>query len=273
MESKKELFSPIPTGEHRSVASFNVNGCDGPTGIKHELEVRAGNTPLRFDVEYFRHPERGADGRWNCRWIERYDVTDSMGIRKKDDWGPARAQFNMRYLSYRLQMGEYHPLLKTSFRDAFPDMPDSPEMTHVELLYDVLGLETARRDNLLTADRSEAEPGLYAIVEHSTGAVIPISREMRVDFIAEGDAMMTIRAKPVPVENTYHSLNGHERYGDGQPDDGDWFRTMVDIGEWSRQLRRLIDAAQWPQFAGWRKAVAELEERTKQDDECNGWND
>lgn len=271
MTTTNGLFTDIP-GKDRAVSSFLVREQHTPDTLTRQVMRRVEGTPLQFGVEYLRHPEQDANGDWNCRWIERFDVTDSTGSRVKNPWDPPRTQFNMRHLLYRMQTGDIHPLLKVSFHGAFADMPDSPMVTHVERMYDVLDLDTARRDNLLTTKSLEAESGLLALIEYTTGSVLVVAAGTQVDVVKERSSSTTlIRVTPVPGGGRVRSFNGFERYDDEHASD-DWLRTLADISDWSRELRRHIDAQHSPQFASWREAIKDLKERVKHDDECNNWN-
>lgn len=272
MATADRLFTPIPRGEHRRASSFTIHDGQRPGIIARQLNRRLRDTPLQFDVMYFRRPERNADGNWNCRWIERYAVTDATGCRVEDDRVPARRQFNMRYMLSHLQWGNHHPLLKASFRNAFPDMADSPVITHVERLFDVLNLETARRDRLLTDDFFSAAQDLYALVERTTGVVLPAAVNTQVTVIMENAPMVVVRVKPIPSDGPrYHSHNGHERY----EKTGDWdqARLQADIDRWSKELRDQINITKSPKYALLQRAVSDLKERTRNDDAGNHWND
>ncbi|MBT1176529.1 hypothetical protein JS532_02980 [Bifidobacterium callimiconis] len=271
---RDRLFRRVARGEGRRASEFDISGARRAGVVVRLLSRRVRDTPLRFDVMYFRRPERDADGRWNCRWIERYDMTDSAGCRKEDDREPAHFQFNMRYLRSWLWRGIRHPLFKASWRSAFPDMPGSPMITHVERLFDVLGLDTALRDRLLTDEANEAADGLYALVERTTGVVIPTAVDTRITVIIQNDSTLTVRVEPLPGDGTaYRSRNGHERYLD---EHGEWTQNqlLTDIDRWSRELARHIrESDESPRYASLRVAVKELKERTRNDDEANQWND
>ena len=157
--------------------------------------------------------------------------------------------------------------MKVSFRSAFPNLRDSPVATHVERLWDVLDWETAKRDNMLTDNRNEAESGLFAIIEHTTGLVLPLAIGTRTEFIVDDSDTMTIRVLPASSYSSYRSLNGHERY----EQEGTYSEQQLhdDIERWSRELSNQIAQRDTEAFAAWCEAIDELKEKTLDNDRAN----
>ena len=258
--SGNRLFRELADGRGHS-AHFSIPYPSHLDVTLKFMQRRTAETPLRFDAMYFRSPRITPDGGRSCTWIERCTITDPAGCLVVNDHYPARQQINIPYLRYRLNTRQLTPLMKVAFRPAFPDMPDSPVVTHVERLWDMLDYETALRDGMLTDDPAEAQPELYAIIEQTTGLVLPLAVGMRVEFILGGDDVMTIRAMPAARRSRYRSHNGHERYecADGYDEN----RLRDDIARWSHELGRHIDRRRTAEFADWRKAIEELKERTR----------
>ncbi|MBW3080729.1 hypothetical protein [Bifidobacterium saguinibicoloris] len=272
--SKNKHFHPIPTGTNRRLARIKLCYPGNALQVQRLLRVRVRETPLRFDVAYFRFPQDG-NGEWCGKWIEPFTITDTLGCVVTDDRTPARGQFNMRYLAYRLCNGVTSPLAKIGFREAMPGMPDSPVTTHADKLWDVLDLDVACRDGLLTDDPDESLRGSFAVIEHTTGIVLPAFVGTVIELIVGEEDAMTIRIRPIDADtgvehdpaNGYHSLNGHERYESetGYTDT----QLRADIDTWSGELRRLVALRDTSAFAKERAAVATLREVTRDDDRRN----
>ncbi|KAB8287111.1 hypothetical protein DSM100688_1886 [Bifidobacterium ramosum] len=265
--SSNRYFSPIPTGEHRFAAHFSLQYPTHLDWLVKFMEKRTAETPLQFSAAFFRRPARDKHGNWTGKWIEHCTVTDATGSRIVNEYYPKRQQIHIPYLHYRLNTRQLMPLMKVSFRPAFADAPDSPVVTHVERLWDVLDYETALRGNMLTDDAEEAEPDVYAIIEHTTGIIIPIAVGMKAEFIVGQDDMMTIRVLPMASRSGYRSYNGHERY----EDEGTYSEQELrdDIARWSRELGEQIAKRDTEEFANWREAIKELKERTQEYDRDN----
>lgn len=265
--SANRYFSAIATGNHRFAAHFSIPYPSDVNGIVKFVERRTAETPLRFSGVYFRRPKRDTIGAWNCRWIEHCTITDATGCRVVNNYYPARQQINIPYLHYWLNVRQFTPLMKVSFRSAFPNLRDSPVATHVERLWDVLDWETAKRDNMLTDNRNEAESGLFAIIEHTTGLVLPLAIGTRTEFIVDDSDTMTIRVLPASSYSSYRSLNGHERY----EQEGTYSEQQLhdDIERWSRELSNQIAQRDTEAFAAWCEAIDELKEKTLDNDRAN----
>lgn len=247
------LYKPVPRGENRYAAVITMTEWWHPSRLKELAIARTRNTPLRFTAAYFR--------RRDDAHAERWDVTDSTGCRVRNGYEPEWGQFNPPHLVDWLSLRKTAPLLKVSFRDAFPDMDDSPSMTHVERMWDVLDLDRALQEGLLTNRRRDAVPDLIALVEHSTGVVIPAASNTRVEFIVGDDPEMIIRTYPIRKGGAgYRSFNGHEKYMDS-PDGCGEVETLVDITLWSSELERLIADRDTEAFEGWRRSIQDLKER------------
>lgn len=273
--SKNKHFHPIPTGRNRKLARIKLCYPDNAPGLQRLLTIRTRETPLRFDVAHFRFPLQDENGAWHGKWIEPFTITDTLGCMVTDDRTPARGQFNMRFLKYRLQNGVTSPLAKISFREAMPGMPDSPITTHVDKLWDALDLDTAIGEGLLTGDPDESLAGSYAIIENTTGIVLPAFVGTVIELIVGEEDAMTIRIRPIDSDtgvehdstNDYHSLNGHERYESetGYSD----AQLRADIDTWSGEVRRLVALRDTPAFDKERAAVERLREVTRDDDRWN----
>lgn len=266
---------PSATGERRFAAHFSLPYWSHASASEKFFARRTEETPLQFSAMYFRRPQHDENGNWNCRWIDRCTITDSTGCRVVNDHYPARLQFNIPRLQHWMTEQQFMPLMKVSFRPAFADMADSPVITHVERLWDVLDLDTAINDNMLTDDRDEAEPDLHAVIEHTTGVVIPLGVGTRTEFIVGQNDMMTIRVRSTgSVDTPYHSLNGNEKYEDdaaagsasGARSDSRSGKPYTeqelnrDIARWSRELGEHIAKRDTEEFAQWRAAIRELKE-------------
>lgn len=229
------------------------------------------DTPLRFSTAYIRHPQQ-VDGEWNCRWIEYVEWTNYYGERVRYTREPKRNQFNTEYLRWRLQHYYLTPKMTVSFRTVISDVPDSPAGMHVEFLEDVVNLETAVADRILTRRRSEGEEGVFAIVERSTGIVLPVAEglTLTVDRSVPNEVSLDLRYvdETIAEESRVGSFNGFEKYESGMPEVG-LEETYRDIARWSDELGRHIDAGQGPCFAGLRRAVAQLKRKTAEYDLIN----
>ncbi|KAB7790491.1 hypothetical protein [Bifidobacterium leontopitheci] len=273
--SKNWRFGEVPTGVDRMYAKIHIGHPNNATGIEKMIHARTAETPLDFSVMYYRFPRQAADGTWSNRSMERFEYTDLSGCRVRDERYPKRLQFNLRFLQYRLSAGLIRPLMKVEFRDAFDGMEDSPVVTRIAKLWDVLDLETLRRDNLLTDDMDESLRGGYALVEHTTGIVLPACPGATIEFIVDGgeDAMMirvtpTNRSMPTLPTDDAPSSTGYERYD--TPDGIDERRLQADIERWSADLEQQIGIRDSPQFDRERKVIERLRAITAEED---SWND
>lgn len=234
--------------------------------VEEWLEEATADTPLCFTTAYIRHP-RQVDGAWNCRWIEYVEWTNYYGERVRYTRAPNRTQFNTEYLKWRLQHYRLTPKMTVGFKSVLPGVTGVPMEAHVDFLEDALRLETAMTDRILTQRRSEGEEGVFAIVERSTGVVIPA---------AEGLTLTVGRSVPgkVSLDLAYvdedeaaaerkriGSYNRFEKYEAGMPMVS-VEETYRDIERWSAELARHVDDGQGPRFAGLRRAVEELKDKT-----------
>lgn len=246
--------------------------------MRHEVGewvgTLASDTPLRFDTAYIRHPEC-VDGEWNCRWLEYVEWTNYYGERVPYKRLPKRSQFNTEYLKWDLQHHKLTPKMTVSFAPVLPDAPGSPMMTHVDFLEDTVNLDAAEEDRLLTRRRSEGEPGVFAIIERTTGVVFPIAEglTLTVDRRVQGKVSLDldyVDEVEAAAENArIGSWNGFEKYEYGKPEVSAE-ETYRDIERWSSELARHIDDGKRnPRFAGLRRAVERLEGKTAEYDRIN----
>ena len=209
--------------------------------------------PLRYSVMFFRHPRRLADGRWNCVWQQRLLYSGIFGIPgmpTEDTYAPVQTQFNILHLADWLRFRNLRPSLTVSARPAWPDMPDSPLTTHIDKLWDLIGLDQARKNDILTDDPDEAQPNVMAVIEHTTGMIIPVTNWTLLCCENHDDSSMTISVMPHRNQYEYTSLNDHERYDDDHFEQlgFDEARALRDIAVWEKALRREIDRIHSPEY-------------------------
>lgn len=281
-------FIPAPYTPGRMVTSMNVlpRRMDDPgsltRGARHSLrritELTEG-TPLRFSISFFRHPhpvrdggEEDAGNGWNCRWIEWAAATNSVGERGRYTWCSKRLQFNLTYLHDRLLRGGLLPMLSVSFRPAFPGMDDSPMVTHLDRMFDLLDLADAKRDRILTDDPEKAEPGVLAMIEHTTDAIIPLAAGSRVELTAERDhpdgVVIRVCTPWAMTEPPKKGGEGAARYSWPNEIDDD-AAARADISRWSEQLKWLIAMRDRPEYDALRDDIRKLKERMTRDDRLN----
>ncbi|PLS29186.1 hypothetical protein [Bifidobacterium parmae] len=226
--------------------------------------------PFDFSTMYFRKP-RKIDGEWNCKWMEHCEWTNYFGERAPYKRLPKRVQFNTEYLLWRLQHFRLNPKMTLSCKPISDD-PDAPMLTHVDFLHDMLNLQTAVDDRMLTHRRSEGEPGVFAVIERMTGVILPV---------AEGLTLTVDRSKPgeVTLDIGYveegdlryasvGSFNGFEKYEYGKPAVSAE-ETYRDIDRWMDELGRHIDDGESPRFDGLRRSVDQMRRKMHEYDRVN----
>ena len=282
-------FRPAPYTPGRMVTSIRVHTAadDDPGRLagtaKHTLRmlgIRTADTPLRFSTAFFRHPRpigecgdgaEDAGNGWNCRWIEWSATTDADGERRRYKCYPKRLQFNLPYLRNRLLRGRLLPMLHISFRPAFPGMDGSPMVTHLDRMFDMLNLVDAERDRLLVDDPREAEPGVFALIEHTTGVVIPVAAGCHVELTVEVDDPDAVHIRVCEpwamTEPPQSGGEGSSRYS--WPNEFDDAEARADIDRWCRQLKELVARREGPEYAALRNDIERLKERMTRDDLLN----
>lgn len=223
-----------------------------------------------FSTAYFRKP-RKIDGEWNCKWMEYCEWTNYFGERAPYKRLPKRNQFNTEYLLWRLQHFRLNPKMTLSYRPMF-DSPDAPMVTHVDFLHDMVNLDTAVEDRMLTRRRSEGEPGVFAIIERTTGVILPAAEglTLTVDRSEPGEVTMDL-AYVDEDDSRYASVpgfNGFEKYEYDKPAVSAE-ETYRDIDRWMDELGRHIDDGEGPRFAGLRRSISRMQRRMREYDRVN----